>query len=436
MLCCVSLFLQRIELMKTFNFGLMLLAAAALLVGGTPAQAGWVQLSPKLLPTDSAAGYQFGNSVALDGNIALVGSPLPTSSAGSAYLFNTSTGAQLFKLTASDAAAGDNFGNAVALSGNLALIGSHLDDDNFSNSGSAYLFNAATGAQIAKLKPNDPAASDNFGFSVALSGNLALIGSHLDDDKGINSGSAYLFNTSTGAQLFKLTASDGAASDQFGRAVALSGNLALIGSPYDDDKGSNSGGAYLFDTTTGAQLLKLLPTDGAANYQFGNSVAISGNLALVGSPLSDFGAPGSAYLFDATTGAQLFKFTADDYADGDNFGISVALSGDIAIIGSYLDDDNGANSGSAYLFDVTTGEQIAKIKPTDGAAGDNFGFSVAISGNTALVGSRYDADNGASSGSAYLFAYEVPEPSAFVLLGMGLIGLGVATMLRRRKSAD
>ena len=118
------------------------------------------------------------------------------------------------------------------------------------------------------------------------------------------------------------------------------------------------------------------------------------------------------------------KIIAPDGASGDYFGLSVALDGNYALIGSYLDDDNGTNSGSAYLFDTTTGNFLQKLTAPDGANSDNFGRSVALNGNYALIGSRFDDDNGTNSGSAYLFALEtekVPEPSA--VLGLFVIGI-------------
>ena len=116
----------------------------------------------------------------------------------------------------------------------------------------------------------------------------------------------------------------------------------------------NSGAAYLFDTATGRQIFKLLPNDGAAFDWFGQSVAVSGATAIVGALFDgDNGTEsGSAYLFDATTGAQIAKLLADDGAGGDQFGWSVAISGATAIGGAWTDDDNGENSGSAYLFDA------------------------------------------------------------------------------------
>ena len=150
------------------------------------------------------------------------------------------------KLTAEDAASYDYFGYSVGVSGNTAIVGAYLDDDNGGASGSAYLFDTITGAET-KLTASDAASSDVFGVSVGVSGNTAIVGAYLDDDNGfIDSGSAYLFDTTTGAET-KLTAPDGEAGDRFGWSVGVSGNTAIVGAYGDDDNGSSSGSAYVFD---------------------------------------------------------------------------------------------------------------------------------------------------------------------------------------------
>jgi hypothetical protein len=259
-------------------------------------------------------------------------------------------------------------------------------------------------AQEIKLLPSDGATSDYFGYSVAISGTTAIVGAYGDGDNGGYSGSAYLFDTTTGTQIAKLLPSDGAGDDLFGNSVAISGTTAIVGAYGDDDNGGYSGSAYLFDTTTGTQIAKLLPSDGAVNDFFGTSVAISDTIAIVGAYLDDDNGTnaGSAYLFDTTTGTQIAKLLPSDGAANGRFGTSVAIIGTTAIVGAYGDDDNGGDSGSVYLFDTTTGTQIAKLLPSDGAADDNFGYSVAISGTTAIVGAYGDDDNGGDSGSAYL----------------------------------
>ncbi|MCH8165428.1 MAG: FG-GAP repeat protein, partial [Planctomycetes bacterium] len=220
---------------------------------------------------------------------------------------------------------------------------------------------------------------------------------------------------------------DGAAFDSFGSSVAISpdGIGAIVGARYDDDNGPDSGSAYLFDTTFGEQIAKLLPNDGAEGDNFGLSVAISGATAIVGAwHDNDNGfESGSAYLFDTTTGRQIAKLLPDDGAANDWFGVSVAISGDTAIVGAVFDDDNGDRSGSAYLFDATTGRQIAKLLPNDGAADDVFGDSVAISGATAIAGAPGDDDNGFNSGSAYLFDAAAPGKCPWDLDASGSVGI-------------
>ena len=358
----------------------------------------------KLLADDGAEGDLFGNAIAISGTTAIVGAfydDVYGENSGSAYLFDVKTGQQLFKLLPNDGAEGDWFGHDVGISGTIAIVGARYDQDNGFASGSAYLFDTTTGQQINKVIPTDNQAGDQFGFSVDIHGNIVIIGANTDDDNGPSSGSAYLFDVSTGQQLSKLLPEDGAEGDFFGVRVAISETTAIVGASRDDDNGTNSGSAYLFDVTTGQQLHKLLPDDGAAG-DFFAGVGISETTAIVGA--AGHGDNGAAYLFDITTGQQLHKLLPDDGEAGDGFGGSggYAISGNTAIVGAPGDDDDGEESGSAYLFDVTTGKQFAKFIPDDGEAGDRFG-GLAISGTTAIVGALRDDDNGQDSGSAYLF---------------------------------
>ncbi len=363
---------------------------------------------------DQAANSQFGYSLATSADLAILGAPFDDDSglnSGSAYVFDGSIGwGQVAELTASDEAAGDQFGYSVAISGDLAIVGAWGDDDGGSASGSAYIFNRSTGwSQVAKLTALDAARGDEFGYSVAISGNLAVIGARLDRDSGSASGSAYVFDGSIGwGQVAELTASDAAANDQFGTSVAISGDLAVVGAPGDRDGGPDSGSAYLFDGSTGwSQSAKLTASDAAAVDRFGTSVGINGDLSIVGAPLDDDGGPdsGSAYLFDGSTSwSQVAKLSASDGAALDQFGYSVAMGDDLAIVGAWGDDDGGSASGAAYVFDGSTGwNQLAKLTASDAAAGDQFACSVASSGNLAIAGARLDDDRGSASGSAYVF---------------------------------
>ena len=361
----------------------------------------------KIVASDPEVDDQFANSVAVSGTTAIVGVVQDDDagiSSGSAYLFDTTTGDQIAKLTASDAMADDRFGWSVAISGTTAIVGAYRDDGVGIDSGSAYLFDTVTGAQIAKLTASDEAAGDWFGHSVAILGTTAIVGAYQNDDAGTRSGSAYLFDAETGIQIAKLTANDAAANDFFGWSVALSDTTAIIGANGDDDGGSSSGSVYLFDIKTATQITKLTASDPSPSAQFGVSVSISGTTAIIGAfrDHTPGNRSGSAYLFDTETGVQITKLTASDSAAEDLFGLSVSISGTIAIIGAHGNDDSGSDSGSAYLFNTETGIQIAKIAASDAATDDQFGRAVAISGTTAIIGAINNDDSGSNSGSAYL----------------------------------
>ncbi len=372
--------------------------------------------------SDGASWDTFGWSVDISGSIAIASAPGDDdggTSSGSAYLFDTSTGNELFKLTAGDGAPYDNFGWSVGISGNYAVVGSNYDDDGGSASGSAYLFDVTTGQQIHKLTANDASPGDFLGKSVAISNNTVIAGSNTNDALGANSGAAYVFDGITGQQTRKLTASDGANQDQFGQSVAMSGDLAIIGAQCNNDNGYQSGSAYLFDINTGEELFKLTASDAKAQDWFGYSVDIDGTTAIVGS--YSFGNDedmGAAYLFDVTTGEELFKLLPEDGVVSDNFGYSVTISGDLALVGTY-------SAEAAYLFDVTTGEQIAKIVSSNFGTFEYFGRSLCLNGLTAVIGASDSDVLVEDHGGVYV--YTVPEPMTLSLLALG----GLA--LRKRK---
>ncbi|MBL4810579.1 MAG: FG-GAP repeat protein, partial [Phycisphaerales bacterium] len=179
-------------------------------------------------------------------------------------------------------------------------------------------------------------------------------GAHYNNDNGPYSGSAYLFDASTGVQIAKLLPSDGAEFDEFGNSIAIANGVVVVGAYYDDDNGSSSGSAYLFDASTGVQIAKLLPSDGASNHDFGYSIAIANGVVAVGAHADDDNGSrsGSAYLFDASTGVQIAKLLPSDGATFDRFGNSIAITNGVVAVGAWKDDDNGSNSGSAYVFTV------------------------------------------------------------------------------------
>jgi hypothetical protein len=361
----------------------------------------------KLTPSDGVSdpGNQFGWSVAINGNTAIVGAHGSNSGSGVAYLYDVTTGQELFKLTASDGAPSDFFGRSVAISGNIAIIGADLADTAEIDTGEAYVFDVTTGQELRKLIASGASKGDSFGQSVAINGNFAIVGALYDDDAcpigtDCDMGSAYVFDVTTGQELRKLTASDCAAYAQFGSSVAISGNTAIVGARNDDDAGSVS--TYLFDVATGQQLRKLTASDAAAPKGFGNDVAVHGTTAVVGASGSE-NKVGAAYQFDVTTGQEIRKINAPAQTALDNyFGVSVALNEETVLIGAHNYDvgiNPNDNAGEVYAFDATTGELISTLHASDPRFEAEFGVSVAISGQKAIVGARYREPGGA----AYVF---------------------------------
>jgi WD40 repeat protein len=378
--------------------------AAMFFVGTANAQV-LVNEEFKLLPVEGEPITDFGASVAVFESFAIVGDPegwLNGEHVGAAYLYDINTGAQLARLTADDATDGYLFGSAVDLNGSVAIIGSQWDFTGANLTGSAYIYDINTGTQLTKLLANDPSTGKRMGVSVAISGNMAIAGAFGDEANGYQAGAAYLFNISTGTQVAKLLAPDGASNDRFGLSVGISGNNAIVGASFDRDNGNASGSAYIFDVTTGEQLFKLLPDDGAPFDRFGISVAISGTNAIVGAykDRDNGDRSGSAYLFDATTGNQIAKLLPDDGQAEDLFGFTVDISGQFAIVSAYA---AGSGQGRVYLFDSSTGMQIAKLEASDGQVSDLLGWSVSIHDQLVLAGAPGDDDDGLDTGSAYLF---------------------------------
>ncbi len=270
----------------------------------------------------------------------------------------------------------------------------------------------SSGPSETKITASDGEAGDWFGESVAISGNTAIVGA-----SKAQTGAAYIFTHSgtSWLQQTKLTYNnDGSGSNDFGKSVAIDGDTAIVGdlgAEFNDANDNYFNGAARIFTRSGTswtQQAILFSNDIEIDGWFGYSVAISGDTIIVGAHRpSDYDAKGSAYIFTRsdTDWIPQAKLTASDEAAGDFFGQSVAISGNTAIVGAWGDDDKGSASGSAYIFtrSGTTWSEQAKLTASDAAKGDRFGKSVAISGDTTIISAHEDDDNGSSSGSAYIF---------------------------------
>lgn len=218
---------------------------------------------------------------------------------------------------------------------------------------------AQDACRAAKVTASDPAAFDSLGIAVAVSGSTALAGAQWQDDSGTDSGAAYVygFDGTTWVQTQVLLAPDGHADDLFGRALAMDGDALVVGAPgHVHGEGSGSGSAYVFrrEGTLWVPEQELLASDGPFQDGFGASVAVSGNVVLIGALLAAASNAGAAYVFRfnpvLAQWVQEQKLTAADCAAGDLFGHAVSIIADVILVGAMHDDDNGPNSGSAYVL--------------------------------------------------------------------------------------
>ncbi len=419
---------------------LVVAATLSLLMSSQLAALTIVNEDAKLLANGGAANDLFGYSVAVSGSTVVVGVMYGDDAgtdSGSAYVFVepaggwTGTLTESARLLASDGAAGDLFGFSAGVSGSIVVIGALMDQDHGAESGSAYVFVEPAGGWVgtlnesAKLLASDGAAGDRFGMSAAVSGSTVVVGTQWDDDAGSGSGSAYVFAEPAGGwagtlnESAKLLASDGGAGDTFGVSVAVSGSTVAVGAYTDDHSASDSGSAYVFVEPAGGwtgilnEDAKLVASDGGGTDFFGRSVAVSGSTVAVGAMHN--GSSGSGYVFEEPVGGwagilnEDAKLLASDGAGMDRFGYSIAVSGSTVVVGAYTEDAAGSDSGSAYVFEEPAGgwagtlNEDEKLVASDAAAGDAFGWSVAFSGSTVVIGSYHDDDSGADSGSAYVF---------------------------------
>lgn len=347
---------------------------------------------------DTGTGDQFAYSVDLNGNRAILGAPYDRpvtfgNASGSAYLFRPATWNQKHKLIASDASDIDNFGWSVSVEGAYAVVGAPRDDDQGQDSGSAYVFDAQTGAELHKLLPTIAAAGNRFGDVVVISGTRVAISSR---SFGIDSPviPVHVFDLNTGQLLSTVEPTGPVLSSSFGISMAFEGDLLLVGSPSDlEELVPGRGEAFLFDVSSGVQLAKFLPTDpydpqfpGGA---FGRSVALDGQTALIGAPyMPNAGVlNGAAYAFDLSTGQLQQRLEPGEGILGHAFGWRVAMGGGRLLVGAVGGGQNPHNAGGVYVFDEETGLQTAKLASSNPSQDDFFSFDLAVDDDVVLIGS-------------------------------------------------
>ena len=401
--------------------------AVLLIVAMNPIGQLWAQCeieeTAKLLALDGVAGDHFGDSVSISGDTAVIGSRTGIGEkglGGSAYVFEKIAGAWIQKVQLAPRDSGFYFGVSVSILDDTILIGDRLDIVNGEFSGSAYIFERVDDRwmQTTKLLADDGAAGDAFGTWVSISGDTAVITATGDDNaNGGNAGAAYVFEKIDGKwqQVAKLIGDDVETNDSFAHAASISGNTIVANAPCDYVGGQRLGSVYVFEKIAGVwQQTAMLNADDAQDSDwFGGSVSIDGNTVVIGAEADDDNAhnSGAAYIFEKVNGRwqQMAKLIAYDGAESDRFGNAVSISGDIAAIGAYQDDNEdagipwGEDTGAVYVFKRTDGvwEQLAKLTADDFHNLDELGSSVGISGETVLAGSRFIAGGGV--GAAYVF---------------------------------
>jgi hypothetical protein len=379
------------------------------------------ELEARLSPSDIDADDEFGHAVAISGDYVIVGVPKNADlgeNTGSAYIFvRAPTGwIEQEKLFPDDLEQGDQFGFSVSIDGNTAVIGAYRSNDPLSDSGVVYVFvrNGDSWTQQAKIHTDDAKAFEWFGYSVAVSGDTLIAGAIRSNAEGEDSGAAYIFARNEGnwTQQAKLTGNNTKLRDEFGFSVAISGDFAIVGSPNNAERGA----AYIFEREENvwsqkrnAVRKRMIGIDTQKGDQFGYSVSISGETALVGARTHEINEQpfGAAYTFQRQKPFWVphAKLLASDKAESDLFGESVAISGDTLIVGAPSHSAGGPNSGAAYIFGRDEGSWLpqAKLFDTKTASEDQFGSAVSIDRDTAIIGAQQDDDAGRNSGAAYIF---------------------------------
>jgi hypothetical protein len=387
----------------------LLLALVSVFAVSTAATA----IYPTILKLRTPSGSQGGStSWSVAGNekwllVGDVGNSSNVMDAGAVNVYDAKTGKLLRQIFASDAASGDDFGSSVAISGNIAVIGAYSSAGN--KPGAAYVMDVSTGKQLFKLTPSDGVNGDVFGFTVAVHGTRALVGAVNHQSFR---GAVYVFDISTGSELRKIAADDAADEDYFGYSLALNGHLALIGAPYVDDPVTDAGAVYVYDISSGTKLHRMLAssTESRVGANLGTSVAITGHHGLSGSPLYH-SSRGSVHAFDLRTGTQVKMLQAADAAASSEFGSSVAIQGQTVLVGSKADDGDFSNEGSAYLFDLASGSQLQKLGVSDPHSQMRLGMVAAFAGSSFAVGSANAQDDASTKGACYLFTgFSAPLP--------------------------
>jgi len=420
----------------------------------------WSEIQ-KLTTSDAANNDWLGGSCSIYQDTLVVGKhgdSVPTSDEGSAYIFTRSgtTWTEQAKLTISEGTVNNRFGNACSIYGDTVVVSSGIIDVTGVDEGAAYIFtrSGTTWTQEAKLTASDKADSDQFGYSCSLYENNVVIGARHDDVPTNNEGSVYVYERTgtTWNEIKKITASDISSSDTFGTSCAIYQNTIAVFANGEDEVANNAGAGYIFDYERESpnvvsilaeikEIQKITATDAVSGDYMGISqCSMHMDSLVVSSYYADPGGladAGAAWIFAKSGDTWVYeaKLTASDKAAGDNFGISCSIYGDTAVVGAHLDDAPTNNEGSAYVFtrSGTTWSEIQKLTASDKTVADQFGHSCSVYEDTIIVGANFEDPGGISgAGSAYVFMRsgttwsEIQKLTASDKLGSDFFGFSCA----------
>ena len=346
----------------------------------------------------------FGTSVSLSGDLAIVGAPVGQFGDGGVYTYDANTGALITTLENPGSLFGA-FGDSVAISQGLLVVGASQNNVSGSYVGSVYIFDLATGELLHTLNNPRPGELFRFGSALAVSNGTLVVGSYDNGSIGEDGGIAYVYDTASGELINTLSNPTPAADDTFGYATAIVGDRIIVGAPKDDTDGNNTGSVYAFDPSTAGLITRFIDPTPPYSVYLGESVAVSGTVAVFGAPGDGTGGTrhGRAYVVETTTGEMIARLDNPTPNNSDEFGDSVAILGDKVLVAA-TDDGSGLNDGgSVYVFDNTSGSLEATISNPTPDFLDDFGSSIAVSNDRIVVAAIGDDVSATNSGVVYLF---------------------------------
>lgn len=392
--------MKRIALVIICTLSLISMKSSAIGQPGVPVM--------KLLPSDGAAGEEFGAGIEVAGTTALIWAAsggdagVPT---GSVYRFDLNTGAEIDELLPGDGGPYDSFGYSIDTQGRTALIGSPSHDGAGTHAGAVYLFDLSSGKRLAKLTAPDAEPGDIFGLDVAIDGAAALIGAFRDDGpKEEDTGSAYLFDLESGLVIHRFAPAGLESNDRFGASVAMNDSFIAVSASLVQHSGFRYGSVYVFDRASGELVYEITAELGIGFSQFGSQIEIVGGLLLVTSPDDDENGDeaGAVFVFELSTGTLLRKIV-ERIPNRQGFAASISSDGRLLAVGAIDGGEHVVCDCRVVVFDLLTGEQLLVIRHPQSEPHEFFGYPAVFGGSKLLVGSVRDDDNGVDAGAVFVF---------------------------------